>query len=398
MHLASGVDPQLADLSNKLIYSAMAVYTIAMFAHMFEWTFGSKGAVAVRSKEQSGSLAETVAAAGNGSAKAAKKVTVTVAGAGGGTTTLTRTALAGEGATVVTSGRGDDEVDGPGAAGSSEKADLAGRIAVSLTVLAALLHVGGVVTRGLSVSRWPWGNMYEFSCAFALAMTAAYLVLLAARKNVRWLGLPVTVAVLLTLGIATTVLYTDSEQLVPALHSYWLAIHVSTAIFCGGSFYAAFIATLLYLFQDSYHRRVAAGLYEYLNPGAARTSGKQQSDFRTGLARVRVSVCNRLPAASTLDKLSYRINALVFPLWTFTIIAGAIWAEAAWGKYWEWDPKETWSFITWVAYACYLHARATAGWKGRKAAYLALAAFACWLFNYYGVNIFVTGKHSYAGI
>jgi cytochrome c-type biogenesis protein CcsB len=110
------------------------------------------------------------------------------------------------------------------------------------------------------------------------------------------------------------------------------------------------------------------------------------------------SVWDRLPASATLDKISYRINAMVFPLWTFTIIAGAIWAEAAWGKYWEWDPKETWSFITWVAYACYLHARATAGWKGRKAAYLALAAFACWLFNYYGVNIFVTGKHSYAGV
>ncbi|RKT17287.1 cytochrome c-type biogenesis protein CcsB [Streptomyces sp. 1114.5] len=376
MHLASAVDPQLADLSNKLIYSAMAVYTLAMFAHMIEWTFGSKGAVAVRSKEQSGSLAETVATAGK---KTGKTVTVTVAGAGGGTTTLTRTAIAGEGATVVTSGRGAEEEDGPGAAGTSEKADLAGRIAVSLTVLAALLHGGGIVARGLSVSRWPWGNMYEFSCAFAFAMTAAYLVLLAARKNVRWLGLPVVLAVLLTLGIATQVLYTDSEQLVPALHSYWLAIHVSTAIFCGGSFYAAFIATLLYLGKDSFDKRMAAGL-------------------TTGPLGTSASIWRRLPATATFDKLSYRINALVFPLWTFTIIAGSIWAEAAWGKYWEWDPKETWSFITWVAYACYLHARATAGWKGRKAAYLALAAFACWLFNYYGVNIFVTGKHSYAGI
>ncbi|MFI6845874.1 c-type cytochrome biogenesis protein CcsB [Kitasatospora sp. NBC_00085] len=377
MHLASAVDPQLADLSNKLIYSAMAVYTIAMLAHMFEWTFGSKGAVAVRSTAQAGSLAETVAAAAE--PKATKKVTVTVASAGGGTTTLTRTALAGEGATVVTSGRGEDEVDGPGAAGTSERADLAGRIAVSLTVLGALLHAGGVLTRGLSVSRWPWGNMYEFSCAFALAMTVAYLGLLASKKPVRWLGLPVTLAVVLTLGIATQVLYTESEQLVPALHSYWLAIHVSTAIICGGAFYAAFIATLLYLGKDSFDRRMEAGL-------------------TTGPLGTAASVWQRLPAASTLDKLSYRINALVFPLWTFTIIAGAIWAEAAWGKYWEWDPKETWSFITWVAYACYLHARATAGWKGRKAAYLALAAFACWLFNYYGVNIFVTGKHSYAGI
>ncbi|MFB6893441.1 c-type cytochrome biogenesis protein CcsB [Kitasatospora sp. NPDC056327] len=377
MHLASSVDPQLADLSNKLIYSAMAVYLIAMFAYMFEWTFGAKGAVAVRSIEQAG-LAETVAEA-DAKAKGAKKVTVTVASAKGGTTTLTRTALAGEGATVVTSGRGDDDVDGPGAAGTSERADLAGRIAVSLTVLGLLLHVGGVLTRGLSVSRWPWGNMYEFSCAFALAMTAAFVGLLLARKPVRWLGLPVTLAVVLTLGVATEVLYTESEQLVPALHSYWLAIHVSTAIVCGGAFYAAFIATLLYLGKDSFDKRMAAGLAK----GPLGTSP---------------SIWRRLPAASTLDKLSYRINALVFPLWTFTIIAGAIWAEAAWGKYWEWDPKETWSFITWVAYACYLHARATAGWKGRKAAYLALAAFACWLFNYYGVNIFVTGKHSYAGV
>ncbi|GAA2814363.1 c-type cytochrome biogenesis protein CcsB [Kitasatospora sp. CM 4170] len=378
MQLASAVDPQLADLSNKLIYSAMAVYLIAMFAHMFEWTFGSKGAVAVRSTEQAG-LAATVAAAGAANAKNAKKVTVTVASAGGGTTTLTRTALAGEGATVVTGGRGEEETDGPGAAGTSERADLAGRIAVSLTVLAVMLHAGGVLTRGLSVSRWPWGNMYEFSCAFALAMATAYLGLLASRKKVRWLGLPVTLAVLLTLGVAVSVLYTESEQLVPALHSYWLAIHVSTAIVCGGAFYAAFIATLLYLGKDSFDKRMAAGL-------------------ATGPLGTSPSIWRRLPAASTLDKLSYRINALVFPLWTFTIIAGAIWAEAAWGKYWEWDPKETWSFITWVAYACYLHARATAGWKGRKAAYLALAAFACWLFNYYGVNIFVTGKHSYAGI
>ncbi|MFJ4669884.1 c-type cytochrome biogenesis protein CcsB [Kitasatospora purpeofusca] len=377
MHLASSVDPQLADLSNKLIYSAMAVYLIAMFAYMFEWTFGAKGAVAVRSTEQAG-LAGAVAAA-EARAKGAKKVTVTVASAGGGTTTLTRTALAGEGATVVTGGRGDEDLDGPGAAGSSEKADLSGRIAVSLTVLAALLHAGGVLTRGLSVSRWPWGNMYEFSCAFALAMTLAFLGLMIAKKPVRWLGLPVTLAVLLTLGVAVSVLYTESEQLVPALHSYWLAIHVSTAIVCGGAFYAAFITTLLYLGKDSFDKRMAAGLAK----GPLGTSP---------------SIWRRLPAASTLDKLSYRINALVFPLWTFTIIAGAIWAEAAWGKYWEWDPKETWSFITWVAYACYLHARATAGWKGRKAAYLALGAFACWLFNYYGVNIFVTGKHSYAGL
>ncbi|MFJ8040753.1 c-type cytochrome biogenesis protein CcsB [Kitasatospora sp. NPDC096147] len=376
MNLAASVDPGLADLSNKLIYSAMAVYVIAMFAHIFEWTFGSKGAVAVRSTEQAGVAAAVAATERQGKAK---KVTVTVASANGGTTTLTRTALADAGATVVTSGRGEQDEDGPGAAGTSEKGDLAGRIAISLAALGVLLHAGGVITRGLSVMRWPWGNMYEFSCAFALAMVVAYLGLLVAKKPVRWLGLPVMLAVVLTLGLAVTVLYTESEQLVPALHSYWLAIHVSTAIFCGGAFYAAFIATALYLGKDSFDRRIAEGK-------------------TTGPLGTSASIWRRLPAASTFDKLSYRINAVVFPLWTFTIVAGAIWAEAAWGKYWEWDPKETWSFITWVFYACYLHARATAGWKGRKAAYLALLAFACFLFNYYGVNIFVTGKHSYAGV
>jgi cytochrome c-type biogenesis protein CcsB len=375
VNLAAGVNSQLADLSNKLIWSATAVYLLAMFAHMFEWTFGSKGSVARRSVEQS-SLAETVAAAtATEQARAAKKVTVTVAAADGGTTTLTRTALAGSGAIVVTSGRdGDAPVDGPGAAGTSEKGDLAGRIAVSLTVLGVLMNAGGVLARGLSVMRWPWGNMYEFSCAFALSTVAAYLILLALKKNVRWLGLPVVLTAVLTLGLATSVLYTDSEQLVPALHSYWLGIHVTTAIICGGAFHAAFVTTALYVGKERYERLLAAG------------------------QRAASSVWDRLPASATLDKISYRINAMVFPLWTFTIIAGAIWAEAAWGKYWEWDPKETWSFITWVVYAAYLHARATAGWKGRKAGYLALLAFVCFLFNYYGVNIFITGKHSYAGV
>ncbi|MFF4651071.1 c-type cytochrome biogenesis protein CcsB [Streptomyces sp. NPDC001380] len=377
MVLATAVNEHLANISNYLIYSAMAVYLLAMLAHCFEWTFGSRGAVARRSAEQGGSLAEAAAAAARPAG--ARKVTVTVASAGGGTTTLTRTALAGEGAAVVTSGRGGDEADGPGAAGTDEQADLLGRMAVSLTVLGALVHFGGVLTRGLSVTRWPWGNMYEFSCALALTAVLAYLGLLAAGRKVRWLGLPVVLSALLTLGLAVTVLYTDSEQLVPALHSYWLAIHVSAAIVCGGAFYAAFVATALYLLKDAYEKRAAAG-----------KDG--------GPLGVAPSVWRRLPAAGTLDKLAYRINAVIFPLWTFTIIAGAIWAEKAWGRYWEWDPKETWSFITWVAYAAYLHARATAGWKGRKAAYLALLAFACFLFNYYGVNIFVTGKHSYAGV
>ncbi|MFD4634229.1 c-type cytochrome biogenesis protein CcsB [Streptomyces sp. NPDC058284] len=359
--LAAEPNENLAHISNVLIYSAMAVYLLAFFAHMAEWLFGSRSKVA-----------RTAAALTPSKAVQAAAPAVTVKAKEGGTATLERPQV------VTRSVSGTRDVpDGPGASAGDEKGDLYGRIAVSLTVLAFLLEFGGVLTRALSVQRAPWGNMYEFSITFSTVAVAVYLVLLALKKNIAWLGLPLVTTVLLDLGLAVTVLYTSSDQLVPALHSYWLWIHVSTAIFCGAVFYVGGVGTLLYLFRDSYETKLV--------------NGGQPGKFAT-------SVLERLPSAATLDKFSYRLNAAIFPLWTFTIIAGAIWAGDAWGRYWGWDPKEVWSFITWVAYACYLHARATAGWKGRKAAYLALIAFGCWLFNYYGVNIFVTGKHSYAGV
>ncbi|MEV0847585.1 c-type cytochrome biogenesis protein CcsB [Streptomyces sp. NPDC049954] len=358
MNLAAGTNESLAHTSNVLIYSAMAVYMLAFFASIAEWIFGSRSRVA-----------RTAAAVTERPVAAAPAVTVRKAGS---TAVLDRPKV------VTRSAAGTRDVpDGPGAAGGTEKGDIWGRIAVSLITLAFVVHVGGVLARAFSVRRAPWGNMYEFSVTFSAVAVAVFLGLLIAKTNVRWLTLPLVTTVLLDLGLATTVLYTSSDQLVPALHSYWLWIHVSTAIFCGAAFYVAGVGTLLYLFRDAYENKIATG----------GTPGKFAH-----------SVLSRLPAAASLDKFSYRINAAIFPLWTFTIIAGAIWAGDAWGRYWGWDPKETWSFITWVAYACYLHARATAGWKGRKAAYLALIAFACWLFNYYGVNIFVTGKHSYAGV
>ncbi|MER7192275.1 c-type cytochrome biogenesis protein CcsB [Streptomyces flaveolus] len=357
--LATATNEHLANLSNTLIYSAMAVYTLAFFAHIAEWLLGSRSKVG-RTAAALTATAET---------KSAPAVTVKKAG---GTAVLERPQV------VVRSAAGSRDVpDGPGAHGGTEKGDLYGRIAISLTVLAFAIEAGGVLTRALSVKRAPWGNMYEFNITLTTVVVGVYLILLALKKNIRWLGLPLATTVLLDLGLAVTVLYTASDQLVPALHSYWLYIHVSTAIFCGAVFYVGAVATILYLFKDSFENKLATGG----TPG-----------------RFANSVLDRLPAAASLDKFAYRVNAAVFPLWTFTIIAGAIWAGDAWGRYWGWDPKEVWSFITWVAYACYLHARATAGWKGRKAAYLALAAFACWLFNYYGVNIFVSGKHSYADV
>ncbi|GAA3492837.1 MULTISPECIES: c-type cytochrome biogenesis protein CcsB [Streptomyces] len=373
----------LAETSNVLIYSAMAVYTLAFLAHIAEWTFGS------RSKVGRTAAALTRPAA-------APAVTVR---SRGGTAVLDKPQVV----TRAAAGARDAE-DGAGAAGGTEKGDLYGRIAISLTVLAFLVAAGGVATRALSVQRAPWGNMYEFSITFSTVAVGVYLAFLLTKMNVRWVGLPLVTTVLLDLGIATKWLYTDSDQLVPALDSYWLWIHVSTAIICGAIFYVGAVGTIGYLLRDRYEVRAELG--ETADTLKAHLAALPKANpfvttvraARVPLRRVMDSAVSRLPSAASLDKFSYRINAGVFPLWTFTIVAGAIWAGDAWGRFWGWDPKEVWSFVTWIAYAAYLHARATAGWKGRKAAYLALFAFATWLWNYYGVNIFLSGKHSYAGV
>ena len=248
------------------------------------------------------------------------------------------------------------------------KADKAARIATALMVLAFILLFVAVVARGLSNGHVPWGNMYEFSITGALTFTGAYLVALR-KYDLRWLGLFISLAALPTLGTAITLLYRDSAPLVPALKSTWLIIHVVAAIISGGVFLLS---------------NVIAGAYLYLD---ARERGAGRPAWAT-----------RLPALEVLDQLSYRLVAFVFPLWTFSVIAGAIWAESAWGRYWGWDPKETWAFITWVAYAAYLHARVTVGWKGRRAAWLCLFAGSTFLFNYVYVNVWGTGKHTYSGL
>lgn len=369
MIIAAAQNENLAEISNYLIYSAMAVYTLAFFAHIAEWTFGSRSKVARTAAALTAKGADDDAVGG----VAGRKGAVATAGAAGGTSVLDRPQV------VVRSaaGRRGQLPDGPGAAGGDEQGDMYGRIGIALIVLAFALHAASVLSRALAVERAPWSNMYEFSTAFSLVAVAAFLGFVIAGKNARWIGLPLVTTVLLDLGLAVTVFYTETTQLVPALQSYWLWIHVSLAIICGALFYLGAVATVLYLFRDRYESKLLKGG----QPGAFATS-----------------VLERLPSASSLDKFAYRINAAVFPFWTFTIVAGAIWAGEAWGRYWGWDPKEVWSFITWVAYAGYLHARATAGWNGRKAAYLALLAFGCFLFNYYGVNIFVNGKHSYSGV
>lgn len=249
-------------------------------------------------------------------------------------------------------------------------ADDAGRrsanTGMSLTWLGFALLLAGIVLRGIWAGRVPWGNMYEFSITSALGILGVFLIV-SLRRDVRWLGLFIVIPTLLTLGLAVTVLYSDAAQLVPALKSYWLAIHVSAAIICSGAFTLAAATAGLSLVQSRAERK-----------------------GRSGLPRV--------PPAEKLRTLTYRVLAFAFPLWTFAVVAGAIWAENAWGRYWGWDPKETWAFITWVIFAAYLHARSTIGWRGDRASWVAIAGWAAFIINYFGVNIFINSLHSYAGV
>ena len=239
-----------------------------------------------------------------------------------------------------------------------------GLAALALTTAGWGVHVASVVMRGLAVDRVPWGNMYEFSSMVSLIGVTAFLALLP-KHPIRDLGGFVLLPVILTVGLASTVLYAPAAPLVPALNSYWIKIHVVAAIAAFGVFMVGMVATALYLAANAFETRGRA---------------------------------TRLPRAATLDRVAYRATAFAFPIWTFAVMAGAVWAEASWGRYWGWDPKETWSFVTWVLYAGYLHARATAGWKGTRAAWVAVAGFVALMFTYYGVNIWIPGLHSYAGV
>jgi len=339
------VNESLAHLSNNFVYSAMLVLSLAMVAFAVDFAFGS-GAERARAAARRGSAVRTSVPVAAGAAR-----------------------------NLAESG-GPESADPAAAVEEPPVVGRWGRVGVSLTTLTFALLVAGVVSRGLSAGRLPWGNMYEFSVMAATAVLGVWLFLLTRGRQLQYLGLFITFPVLVTLGVAVTLLYTEAAQLVPALKSYWLGIHVTAAIIASGVFTVGAAITVLYLVVDHVDRRVAAG----------REPGRL------------APLAQRLPDAASLDRNAYRTFAFAFPLWTFAVIAGAIWAENAWGRYWGWDPKETWAFITWVFFAAYLHARATAGWKGRKAGYIALLGYSAFLFNYFAVNIWFFGFHSYAGV
>jgi len=344
----------MAGLSDQLLVAAILGYLLAMLGYAAEYSFGGRRAVTpARERDLVGA-----ATAASGAAAAAGSVAQATDGA-----------VAAAGALPV-------DPASPGRAPATPfpgggRASAFGRAAVVLTVIAVLAHGGTVLTRGLSAGRVPWGNMYEFVLAVTLVGSLAWLAVLFTRPALRPLGLYVALVQVLLLGLAGMVLYTAVAPLVPALNSYWLAIHVTAAVIASGVFLVGFVTAAMYLIR------------------AGHDGGKRRFPYSLG---------ERLPAAEGLERLTFRLTVFAFPIWTFAVIAGAIWAEAAWGRYWGWDPKETWAFISWVVYAGYLHARATPSMKRTTVAWIAVLGWATMLMNLFGVNIFFEGLHSYADI
>ncbi|NLE79382.1 MAG: c-type cytochrome biogenesis protein CcsB [Rhodococcus sp.] len=250
--------------------------------------------------------------------------------------------------------------------------DRFGGMGAAVLIVGVVLTFASIVLRGFATSRFPLGNMYEFvtmACGAALVVALIFLW----KPAYRSMWAFVLVPVLILMFLAGTVLYSDAAPVVPALRSYWLPIHVTIVSVGSGVFLVAGVASLLFLLRMRY-------------PDGAEGKGF--------LARV----AERLPDAQTLDRLAYKTTIIGFPLFGAGVILGAIWAEAAWGRFWGWDPKETVSFIAWVIYAAYLHARATSGWRDTRAAWINVAGFVAMLFNLFIINMVVSGLHSYAGL
>ena len=330
-----------------------------------------------------------------------------------------------------------------------------GLAATGLAIVGVVAHTGSVVTRGIASGHVPWGNMYEYSSAMALLAVAVGLVVVQRRLGYGHLmGFVLAGAVLMM--TSAILLVTEPGPLVPALDSYWIKIHTSAAMASSSIFIVGFVATALYLVKDTAERRVARSGESHFGGntvGAAEapsdipvrgllgSDAEVSNDYASPLAQrevlspvlfplvpavvvglftlavwqsptaaiIAASVAALLgtatwyavpylPAAANLDNLAYRTIAFGFPVWTFAVIAGAIWAEEAWGRYWGWDPKETGSFVTWVLYAAYLHARSTHGWRGRRAGFIGVVAFVALMITYYAVNLWIVGLHSYAGV
>lgn len=335
----------MSALSDQLLVVAILAYLVAMICHAAEYAFGARSPVA------------------RAAVRPARELVGAAVGSAGSVH-------------VAADLDSDRPLPGPvdvkiSTSTGAGRSTLAGQIGLALTFLAAALHLASLVTRGIAADRMPWGNMYEFVLASTFTGAAAWLGLVLRRPRMRHLGLFVTLAMVLLLGVAGMVLYTPVVPLVPALNSYWFVIHIASAVISSGILLLGFVPAVMYLIRSGYER------------------GRRGFPYSLG---------RRMPAAEPLERLTFRLHAFAFPIWTFAVIAGAIWAEAAWGRYWGWDPKETWAFISWVVYAGYLHARATPSVRRSTATWIAVLGFLTMLMNLFGVNLFFEGLHSYSGL
>jgi len=248
-------------------------------------------------------------------------------------------------------------------------------VGISLMTLGVVVHGIGVLTRGIAAQRVPWANMYEFSITGSFVVTAIYLLALIWR-DIRFIATFVSGFVVLIIGWANTRFYVQVESLMPALQDYWLVIHVSVAILATAFFMIGAALAAALLMKES----------KFMN--------------KSNLKGIKVikNVLNVFPKTEKLERQSYQFNIIGFILWTFTLIAGAIWADKAWHRFWGWDTKEVWTFIIWTIYAAYLHATATRGWDGKRAAWLTMIGFTAILFNFTIVNLYFKGLHVYSGL
>ncbi|UFU05823.1 c-type cytochrome biogenesis protein CcsB [Ruania halotolerans] len=294
------------------------------------------------------------------------------------------------------------DVSALGTGASKNRRRRAAGIGMAMTWLAAVVLLVALVLRGFAAGRVPWANMYEFTLMFTFFLTAIFLVV-QRRRDIRFVGVGVALLSFLALFLAVAVLYVAADGVQPALDSYWLIIHVSVATLATGLFGVSALLSILQLVKGSGERsgaRSVAAQESGPDPvtGGSGAAGGVATAVKAGTVSPLTRVLDAFPAATDLERIAYRLNAVGFVAWTFTLVAGAIWAEHAWGRPWGWDPKETWTFVVWVIYAAYLHARVTTGWAANRFAYFALMGFVALLANFYIVNIFFNGRHSYSGL
>ena len=243
------------------------------------------------------------------------------------------------------------------------------RTAFALTILAWVIHVAAVVLRAVAAGRVPWANLFEFTMTGTAIIVGVFL-LVQLWRDLKLLGAYVTGVVVLLGSLATANFYVDVTPLPPALQSAWLGIHVLVAMLATGFFAVGGGLSIVQLLQQRREAGKAAG----------------------------IRFLKSFPTSEVLEVTANRVVIVGFALWTFTLMAGAIWAERAWGRYWGWDTKEVWTFIIWVVFAGYVHARATRGWRGSRSAWLAIIGFAAVIFNFTVVNLFFSGLHAYTGL